>query len=56
MVNTEIRFIILFAAEDGARLYSWQKHELELSVAQIINSLLQNWRLKASIEESIENH
>ena len=42
MVNTEIRLIILFAVEDGEALYSQQKQDLELIVAQIINSLLQN--------------
>ena len=47
MVNTEIRFIVYFAAEDEA-LYSQQKQDQELTVAQIMNSLLQNsdlnWR------------
>ena len=42
MVNTEIRLIILFAARDGEALYSQQKQDLELTVAQIMNSLLQN--------------
>ena len=42
MVNTEIRLIILFAAKDGEALYSQQKQDQELTVAQIINSLLQN--------------
>ena len=42
MVNTEIRLIIFFAAEDGETLYSQQKQGLELTVAQIMNSLLQN--------------
>ena len=42
MANTEIRLIILFAAKDGETLYSQQKQDLELSVAQIISSLLQN--------------
>ena len=42
MVNTEIRLIIFFAAEDGETLYSQQKQDQELSVAQIMNSLLQN--------------
>ena len=42
MVNTEIRLIIFFAAEDGEALYSQQKEDQELTVAQIINSLLQN--------------
>ena len=42
MVNTEIRLIIFFAAEDGEALYSQQKEDKELTVAQIMNSLLQN--------------
>ena len=37
MVNTEIRLIIFFAAKDGEALYSQQKQDLELTVAQIIN-------------------
>ena len=49
MVNTEIRFIIFFAAEDGEALYSQQKQDQELTVAQIMNSLLPNSDL---IEES----
>ena len=40
--NTEIRLIIFFAAEDGEALYSQQKQDWELTVAQINNSLLQN--------------
>ena len=36
MVNTEIRLIIFFAAKDGEALYSQQKQDWELSVAQII--------------------
>ena len=42
MVNTEIRLIILFAAEDGEILYSQQKQDLKLTVAQIMSSLLPN--------------
>ena len=42
MVNTEIRLIVFSAAEDGEALYSQQKQDLELSVAQILNFLLQN--------------
>ena len=42
MVNTEIRLIILFAAKDGEALYSQQKQDKELTMAQIINSLLTN--------------
>ena len=37
MVNTEIRLITFFASEDGEALYSQQKQDLELTVAQIIS-------------------
>ena len=40
MVNTEIRLIIFFAAKDGEALHSQQKQDQELTVAQIMNSLL----------------
>ena len=36
MVNTDIRFIIFFAAKDGEALYSQQKQDWELTAAQII--------------------
>ena len=39
-VNTEIRLIIFLAAKDGEALYSQQKEDWELTVAQIMNSLL----------------
>ena len=42
MVNTEIRLIIFFAAKAGEALYSQQKQDWELTVAQIMNSLLPN--------------
>ena len=45
---SEIRLIIFFAGEDGEALYSQQKQDWELTVAQIMNSLMQNsdlnWR------------
>ena len=48
MVNIEIRLIIFFAAKDEEALYSQQKQDWELAVAQIMNSLLPNsdliWR------------
>ena len=53
MVNTEIRLIIFFAAKDGEALYNQQKQHQELTVVQIMNSLLPNSDL---IEESRENH
>ena len=40
MVNTEIRMIIFFVAEDGEALYSQQKQDRDLTVTQIMNSLL----------------
>ena len=42
MVNTEIRLTIFFAAKDGEALYSQQKQDQELTVAQTMNSLLPN--------------
>ena len=48
MVNSEVRLIIFFAAKDREALYSQQKQDLELTIAQVISSLLQNpglhWR------------
>ena len=45
MVNTKIRLIIFFAAKDGEALYSQQKQDQELTVAQIMN-LIAKFRLK----------
>ena len=42
MTNTETRLITLFAAKDGEALYSQQKQDQRLTVAQIMNSLLPN--------------
>ena len=42
MVNTKIRLIIFFAVKDGEALYRQQKQDWELTVAQIMNSLLTN--------------
>ena len=39
---TKIRLIIFFAAKDGKALCSQQKQDQELTVAQIMNSLLPN--------------
>ena len=41
-INTKIRLVIFFAAKDGEALYSQQKQDQELTVAQIMNSLLPN--------------
>ena len=40
MVNIEDRLIIVFAAKDGEAVYSQQNQDWELTVAQIMNSLL----------------
>ena len=45
MANTEIRLIIFFAAKAGQALYSQQKQDQELTVAQIMNTLLPNSEL-----------
>ena len=42
MVNTKIRLIIFLAAKDREALYNLQKEDRELTVAQIMSSLLQN--------------
>ena len=40
MVKTKIRLIIFIAAKDGEALYSQQKQDQELTVAQIMNFIL----------------
>ena len=42
MVNIKIRLIIFFAEKDGEAPYDQQKQDQELTVAQIMNPLLQN--------------
>ena len=42
IIHIEIRLIVFFAAKDGEALYSQQKQDQELTVAQIMSSLLQN--------------
>ena len=48
MTNIKIRLIIFFAAKDREALHSQQEQDWELTVAQIMNSLLPNsdlnWR------------
>ena len=56
MANTEIRLIIFFAAKDGQALYSEQKQDRELSVAQIMNSLLPNSDLNGRKKGKPLNH
>ena len=38
MVDTEIRWIIFFTDNDEEALYSQQKQDQELTVAQVMNS------------------
>ena len=42
MVDTEVRLIIFFAAKGGEALYSQQKQDQEMTMAQIMNSLMLN--------------
>ena len=48
IINTKIRLIIFFAGKDGEALYSQQKQDWELTLTQIMNTLLPNsdlnWR------------
>ena len=48
MVNNKMRLIIFFVVENGEALYSQQKQDWKLTMAQIMNSLVQNsdlnWR------------
>ena len=46
MVNTEIKLIIVFVAKDGKTLYSQQKQDLELTVAQNHEFLITKFRVK----------
>ena len=50
MVSTDIRLIIFFVAQDGEALYSRKKQDQELTVAQIMNSLLPNSDLNSRKE------
>ena len=52
MVSTEIRLIIFFAAKEGEALYSQQKQDWELTMAQFMN----HCQIQTYIEESGENH
>ena len=46
MVNIKIKLITFFAAKDGEAVYSQQKQDMELTVAQIIKLLISKFRLK----------
>ena len=53
MAKIKIKLIIFFAAKDGEALYSQQKQDWELIVAQIMNSYCQ---IQTEFEDSRENH
>ena len=55
MVNIEIRLIIFFAAKDGEALYSQQNQDRKLTVAQIMNSLLQNSDLLKKVGKKLDH-
>ena len=42
LIRVRVRLIIFFAARDGEALYNQQKQDWELTVAEIMNSLLPN--------------
>ena len=42
MVHIKIRLIICFVAKDGCALYNQQKQDQEMTMAQIMNSLVPN--------------
>ena len=46
MVNTEIRLIMFFAARDRETVYSQQKQDGELTVAEITELLIAKFRQK----------
>ena len=46
MANTKIRLMIFLAAKDGEALYSQQRQDWELTVAQIMNYFIAKFRLK----------
>ena len=50
MVNTKIRSIIFFVAEDGKALYSQQKQDWELTVGSDHELLIAKFRLKLKKE------
>ena len=58
MVNTDVRLIIFFAVKEGEALYSQQKQDWEMTVAQIMNSLLKNsdlnWRKQGKPLDQIQ--
>ena len=55
MVNAKIRLIIFFAAKDGEALYSQQKQDQELTVSQIMDSLLPNSDLLEQVGKPLDH-
>jgi len=58
MVNTKIKLIIFFTVKDEEALYSQQKQDRELIVAQIMNSLWPNSDLNKPLcrsQQTVEN-
>ena len=55
-VNIKIKLITFFVAEDAEDLYSQQKQDLEVTVAQIMSSLLQNSGLHGKKEGKPLSH
>ena len=63
MVSTEIRLIIFFAAKDGETLYSQQKQDWELTVAQMVKHLPTMWETRVQslgqedlLEKAVATH
>ena len=56
MANTKIKLITFFVAKDGKAVYSQQKQDWELTVAQIMNSLFAKFRLKLKKVGKTTNH
>ena len=56
MVNTEITLLIFFAAKDEEALYTQQKQDRELTVAQIMKINIAKFRFKLKKVGKTTNH
>ena len=56
MVYTEITLLIFFAAKDGEAMYTQQKQDRELTVAQIMKINIAKFRLKLKKVGKTTNH
>ena len=56
MVNTKIRLIIFYAAKDGEALYSQQKQDRELTVAQMVKHLLAMQEIQKTSQSNHMDH